>query len=94
MKTYKAPDNSIHCIDPEYSHMLPDGCVEITDQEAEDIRQSQVVPLTYQELRASKYPPITDYLDAIVKGDTKQQQAYIDACNAVKAEFPKPKQTP
>jgi len=44
---------------------------------------------TYQELRATAYPPATDYLDGIVKGDTAQVQAYINACLAVKARFPK-----
>jgi hypothetical protein len=46
-------------------------------------------PPTYQELRASAYPPATNYLDAIVKGDTAQAQAYIDECLAVKAKYPK-----
>jgi len=46
-------------------------------------------PPTYQELRASAYPPAADYLDAIVKGDTAQAQAYIDECLAVKAKYPK-----
>jgi len=46
-------------------------------------------PPTYQELRASAYPPAADYLDAIVKGDTAQAQAYIDECLAVKAMYPK-----
>lgn len=45
---------------------------------------------TYQELRAAAYPPITGYLDGIVKGDTAQVQAYINECLAVKAQFPKP----
>lgn len=40
--------------------------------------------------RASAYPPATDYLDGIVKGDQAQVQAYIDACLAVKAKYPKP----
>jgi hypothetical protein len=43
----------------------------------------------YQQLRASAYPPAADYLDAIVKGDTAQAQAYIDECLAVKAKYPK-----
>lgn len=38
MKTYKAPDNTLHCIDPEFAHLLPSGCTEITDAEAETIR--------------------------------------------------------
>lgn len=40
--------------------------------------------------RSSEYPPITDYIDGVVKGDQAQIQAYIDACLAVKAKYPKP----
>jgi hypothetical protein len=40
--------------------------------------------------RAAEYPPIADYIDGIVKGDQAQMQAYIDACLAVKAKYPKP----
>jgi len=43
----------------------------------------------YIAKRAAEYPPMTDYLDAIVKGDTQQQAAYIAACLAVKAKYPK-----
>lgn len=48
------------------------------------------VVLDYHEQRALEYPPMADYLDGIVKGDTAQVQAYIDACLAVKAKYPKP----
>jgi len=48
-----------------------------------------IVP-TYADLRAAAYPPISDYLDGIVKGDQAQIDTYIAACLAVKAEFPKP----
>jgi len=51
---------------------------------------AQPIPPTYQELRAAEYPPMSDYLDAVVKGDTAQQQAYIDACLSIKAKYPKP----
>ena len=44
----------------------------------------------YQRQRAAEYPPVADYLDAVVKGDEAQMQAYIDACLAVKAKHPKP----
>jgi hypothetical protein len=44
----------------------------------------------YKEQRAAEYPPVTDYIDGIVKGDQAQVQAYIDACLAVKAKYPKP----
>jgi hypothetical protein len=43
----------------------------------------------YKAKRAAEYPPHTDYLDGIVKGDNTQVQAYIDACNAVKNKYPK-----
>jgi hypothetical protein len=44
---------------------------------------------TYAEKRAREYPPITDYLDGIVKSDQAQIDAYIAACLAVKAKYPK-----
>jgi hypothetical protein len=44
----------------------------------------------YQRLRAKEYPDFKEYLDGLVKGDTEQMQAYINACLAVKAKYPKP----
>ena len=44
----------------------------------------------YQRQRAMEYPPVTDYLDGIVKGDQQQIAEYIAACQAVKAKYPKP----
>jgi hypothetical protein len=35
---FKAPDNSIHQIEPEFAHLLPAGSVQITDAEAAAIR--------------------------------------------------------
>jgi len=55
-----------------------------------DAVQAYVNAHAYIDKRAAEYPPITDYLDGIVKGDTEQVQAYIDACLAVKAKYPKP----
>jgi hypothetical protein len=52
--------------------------------------QAAIVATEYQRQRSFEYPAITDYLDGIVKGDTEQVQAYIDACLAVKAKYPKP----
>ena len=43
----------------------------------------------YKAQRAAEYPPITDYLDGVVKGDQAQIDAYIAACQAVKAKYPK-----
>ena len=44
----------------------------------------------YIAQRASEYPPTADYIDGIVKGDQSQVNAYIAACLAVKAKYPKP----
>ncbi len=44
----------------------------------------------YQQKRKVEYPPVEDFIDALVKGDEQQKQAYIDACLAVKAKYPKP----
>lgn len=44
----------------------------------------------YQRLRAAEYPPITNYLDGVVKGDQAQIDKYIADCLAVKAKYPKP----
>jgi len=54
-----------------------------------DTVEALVASEAYKSLRATEYPPITDYIDGIVKGDNAQIQAYIDACIAVKAKYPK-----
>jgi hypothetical protein len=43
----------------------------------------------YIAKRAAEYPPITDYLDGLVKGDQAQMDKYIADCLAVKARHPK-----
>jgi hypothetical protein len=45
---------------------------------------------TYADKRKAEYPPMEDYLDAVVKGDQEAIDAYIAACQAVKAKYPKP----
>lgn len=86
---YKAPDNSIHYLDDDlFAHLLPTGSVQITDKEAETLRPK--TELTYAQKRASEYPPYTDYLDGIAKGDQTQIAKYIADCQAVKAKYPKP----
>ena len=51
--------------------------------------QAYVDAHAYIAKRASEYPPMTDYLDAIVKNDQAQIDKYIADCLAVKARFPK-----
>lgn len=41
-------------------------------------------------LREQEYPPMSDYLDGVVKGDQAQIDKYVADCLAVKAKYPKP----
>jgi hypothetical protein len=87
---YKSPDNSVHFLDSaDYEYLLPAGSVQITDEEAEALRPKPA-ELTYAQKRAAEYPPMTDYLDGLVKGDQAQIDAYIQTCLAIKAKYPKP----
>ena len=72
----------------------------IRDNDAFDIDGN---PVTYNETaiqayidahayiakRQAEYPPMTDYLDGIAKGDQAQINKYIADCQAVKAKYPK-----
>lgn len=92
MPNYKDQNNQLHFLDntEDAEKYLPVGCVEIPDSEAETLRQASIIPPTYQELRAVAYPPMSMYLDAVVKGDEWQKQTYIDECLAIKLKYPKP----
>lgn len=46
--------------------------------------------IPYYVLRARAYPPITDYIDGIVKNDHNQINKYIEKCKKVKERYPKP----
>ncbi len=80
-------------------HTTAEGNIPFTLQEeaefdamevAHAAEQIALARTKYQRDRAVEYPPITDYIDGVVKGDQAQVQAYIDACLAVKAKYPKP----
>ena len=51
--------------------------------------QEEATANKYKEQRQAEYPPITDYLDGIVKGDKEQVAKYISECLAVKEKYPK-----
>ena len=61
---------------------------ESTEISRADIK-AKMEELAYIPKRKAEYPPFTDYLDAIVKGDETQKQKYIDDCLAVKEKYPK-----
>ena len=89
MSHYKDTDNKLHWLDDvAHEYLLPAGSVQITDEEAEALRPQPLAP-TYRELRAAEYPDFRDYLDGVVKCDQAQIDAYVAACLAVKAKYPK-----
>ena len=49
----------------------------------------EIIHRVISTLRAESYPPMADYLDAKVKNDAEAEQAYLDACVAVKVKYPK-----
>ena len=93
MKYFKN-NNEIYAYDEEQiSQGYGSDMIEITLEEVNTINQAKQEEafnsLSYAQKRASEYPPITDYLDGIVKGDSTQVQEYIDKCLAIKAKYPK-----
>ena len=55
----------------------------------EAVVQAYINANAYRAKRQAEYPPITDYLDGVVKGDQAQIDKYIADCLAVKAKYPK-----
>ena len=51
--------------------------------------QAYIDAHAYIAKRQAEYPPITDYLDGIAKGDQAQIDKYIADCQAVKTKYPK-----
>ena len=94
MKLFKNSNNTIYAyeLDGSQDHLIGDK-TPITQEEVDAIRavktQTDFDALTYAKKRASEYPPITDYIDGVVKGDQAQIDKYIADCLAVKAKFPK-----
>jgi hypothetical protein len=55
----------------------------------EAVVQAYIDANAYIAKRQAEYPPMTDYLDGIAKGDQAQIDKYIADCQAVKAKYPK-----
>jgi Fic family protein len=63
----------------------PEDEILVRQQMAADYAAS----ITYVQKRIAEYPPITEYIDGVVKGDQAQIDKYIADCLAVKAKYPK-----
>lgn len=85
---YKDTNNKLHWLDSANDvNLLPVGSVQITDAEAEAMQPK--TEITYAQKRAAEYPPMTDYLDGVVKSNQAQIDKYIADCQAIKAKYPK-----
>ena len=51
--------------------------------------QSYIDAHAYIAKRQAEYPPMTDWIDGMVKGDQAQINKYIADCQAVKSRYPK-----
>jgi len=94
MPHFKDSENKLYWLDEgdDPAVWLPQ-CIQITEEETASIHAAQQAAaeaeLTYAQKRAAEYPPMTDYLDGVVKGDQAQIDKYIADCLAVKAKYPK-----
>ena len=73
---------------------VPENSVEFSQDDIERAEADALDKISFDQRswetkRRLSYPPFTDYLDAVVKGDQAQINAYIAACQAVKAQYPK-----
>jgi hypothetical protein len=67
--------------------------VVLSDARKAQIKAEEAITIaisnSYINKRVAEYPPITDYIDGVVKGDQAQIDKYIADCLAVKAKYPK-----
>jgi hypothetical protein len=85
MPHYKDLNDKLHWLDDaSFAHYLPNGCVEITEEEAGAMRP--VYTPTYAEKRAAEYPSFADQFDLIYHGGV---EAWKDVIQAVKDKYPK-----
>jgi len=84
--------NAIYATHPDAKVIRGDNAFDIDGnpvQYDEAAVQAYIDANAYKAKRAAEYPPITDYLDGVVKGDQAQIDKYIADCQAVKAKYPK-----
>jgi hypothetical protein len=88
---YKDTENNVYAYDE--TQTPAEGLTAISEQEKDELlNQAQAAifeRMSYKERRRTEYPPIFDYIDGVVKSDQAQIDAYVAACLAVKAKYPK-----
>lgn len=81
-------------VEDEYDTMTSDSSIVVEANmpaaRREKTRLEIEAELSYATKRKAEYPPITDYIDGVVKGNQAQIDTYVAACQAVKTKYPKP----
>jgi hypothetical protein len=81
-------------VEDDYETLIEDASVAVEEgmpvAKREKNRSEIEAEQSYATKRKAEYPPISDYLDGVVKGNQSQIDAYIAACQAVKNKYPKP----
>lgn len=96
MKHYKDAAGNVfgYAADGSQDHLKPNGLVEITIKEADELTklrvQKEFDSEDYYRKRILSYPPLGEFVDAWVKGDENALEEYRKKCLEVKAQFPKP----
>jgi len=83
---------SVYALYPQVIKTVEDKAFDVDGNKVDldmDAVNAWVDPNAYKAKRAAEYPPMTDYLDGVVKGDQAQIDKYIADCLAVKAKYPK-----
>lgn len=84
--------DAIYKLNPQVVRTVGDKAYDADGNEVaydKDAVQAYVDAHAYIAKRAAEYPPITDYIDGVVKNDQAQIDKYIADCLAVKAKYPK-----
>jgi hypothetical protein len=92
MKQYLSPTNQIFAyeLDGSQDHLIPENFTEITDSQAnairEQIKQDYLNSLTYAEKRASEYPTFGEQFDKLYH---EGYDAWKESIKTIKDKYPK-----
>jgi hypothetical protein len=85
-------DAVIRALHPNVVHIIGDNAFDADGNPVtydETTVQAYIDAHAYIAKRQAEYPPMTDWIDGMVKGDQAQINKYIADCQAVKAKYPK-----
>jgi hypothetical protein len=92
MKHYLSPTNQIFAyeLDGSQDHLIPENFTEITDSQANDIReqinQTFLNSLTYVEKRLTEYPTFGEQFDKLYH---EGYDAWKESIKTIKDKYPK-----